>query len=78
MKTLVDYIRSHPRYPERKVFLSIQTNGTLMTPERVRWIRDNNIRVGVSIDGGAQAQNASRPQVNGKESFSDCVKVSTC
>lgn len=70
MKVLVDYIRSHPRYPERKVFLSIQTNGTLLTPERVRWIRDNDIRVGVSIDGGAQAQNASRPQVNGKESFS--------
>lgn len=70
MKNLVTYIRNHPSYSARKVFLSIQTNGTLLTKERVQWLRDNDIRIGVSIDGGAQTQNASRPQVNGKESFS--------
>jgi uncharacterized protein len=74
MKRLVAYIRSHPGARTRTVFLSIQTNCTLITEERVKWLRDNDIRVGISLDGGAQAQNRSRPQVNGKESFSKLMQ----
>jgi uncharacterized protein len=69
MKRLVDRIRSHPGSNGRTIFLSIQTNATLITPERVDWLRDNDIRVGISLDGGAQAQNRGRPMVNGKPSF---------
>jgi uncharacterized protein len=69
MKRLVDRIRTHPGAAGRTIFLSIQTNATLMTPERVDWLRENDIRVGISLDGGAQAQNRGRPMVNGKASF---------
>ena len=69
MQRLVDHIRNHPGASGRTVFLSIQTNATLLTPERVDWLRDNDIRVGISLDGGAQAQNSGRPMVNGKASF---------
>jgi uncharacterized protein len=74
MRETVEYIRNHPLRGNRKLFLSTQTNATLLNEERVRWLKDEDIRVGISIDGGAQSQNMSRPQVNGKESFSKLAK----
>ncbi|SFW31631.1 radical SAM protein [Nitrosovibrio sp. Nv17] len=74
MKETVEYIRSHPMRGHRRLFISTQTNATLLTEERVRWLKDEDIRVGISLDGGAQRQNMSRPQVNGKESFSKMAR----
>jgi radical SAM protein with 4Fe4S-binding SPASM domain len=74
MKETVAYIRNHPLRGNRRLFLSTQTNATLLNEERVRWLKEEDIRVGISIDGGSQAQNKSRPQVNGKESFSKLAR----
>ena len=74
MKSLVSYIRRHPENRGRRIFISVQTNATLLDDERARWLKDNDIRIGISLDGGAQAQNRSRPQVNGKESFSKLLR----
>ena len=70
MERLTDYIQSHPRRQSRRLFLSVQTNATLLNEDRVRWLKANDIRVGISLDGKPASQNTSRPQVNGKESFS--------
>lgn len=70
MQQAVEYIQQHPAYGSRRVFLSAQTNATLLDAERVQWIADNDIRLGISIDGGSYAQNRSRPMRNGKGSFS--------
>lgn len=70
MQELIVYIQNHPARHARPVSLHVQTNGTLLDSERVRWIKDNNIRLGLSLDGTPDAQNRSRPLVNGKESFS--------
>ena len=69
MRELVRHIQTHPLAPGKRLFLSVQTNATLLDEERVRWLRDNDIRVGISLDGTPQSQNESRPQVNGKGSF---------
>ncbi|SEL31119.1 radical SAM/SPASM domain-containing protein [Nitrosovibrio tenuis] len=74
MKETVQYIRNHPQRRNRRLFISTQTNATLLNEERVRWLKEEDVRVGISIDGGAQSQNLSRPQVNGKESFSKLSK----
>ena len=74
MRSLVTYINAHPARGSRRLFLSIQTNATLLNQKKVEWIKEHGIRVGVSLDGGAQAQNKSRPQVNGKESHSSLMK----
>lgn len=74
MKDTVQYIRNHPLRGNRRLFLSTQTNATLLNEERVRWLKEADIRVGISLDGGAQSQNLSRPQANGKESFSKLAK----
>ena len=74
MQQLADYIESHPKRAGRQVFLSVQTNATMLDEERVRWLRDHDVRVGISLDGPGEAQNISRPQVNGGESFSKMMR----
>lgn len=73
MRELVSYIQSHPRRNGRRVYLSVQSNGTLLNQERVQWLRDNDVTIGVSMDGQPWSQNISRPSVNGGESFRQLI-----
>jgi uncharacterized protein len=68
MRELVAYIENHPARRGRRLFLSLQTNATLLNDERAAWLGGSGIQVGISLDGGAQAQNRGRPMVNGKPS----------
>ena len=68
MRELVTYIENHPARRGRRLFLSLQTNATLLNDERATWLAGSGIQVGISLDGGAQAQNRGRPMVNGKPS----------
>jgi len=74
LKALVVYINSHPEKGDREPQLTIQTNATLLNDERVKWISDNRITVGVSLDGNPESHNQSRPQKNGKDSFDKVSK----
>ncbi len=74
MQQLVEHIRDHPQRAGREVYICLQTNGTLINPERARWLAENRILVGLSLDGNPESHNLSRPQVNGKESFSKVLK----
>ncbi|MEL7351672.1 MAG: radical SAM protein [Cyanobacteria bacterium P01_A01_bin.116] len=74
LQQLVTYITNHPQRNQREVSLVIQTNCTLLDEARVQWLKDNNIHVGISLDGKPQSHNISRPQVNGEESFSKLIK----
>jgi uncharacterized protein len=74
MQRLTDYIESHPLRAGRRLFLSIQTNATLLNDERARWLKEKGITVGISLDGKPASQNVSRPQVNGGESHSMLIR----
>lgn len=74
MQELTDYIHGHPDRRGRRVYICIQTNGTLLDRERVRWLVDNEITLGLSLDGDPASHNVSRPQVNGGESFSKVMQ----
>ena len=74
MQRLTDYIESHPLRGDRRLFLSIQTNATLINDERAKWLKEKNIRVGISVDGKPASQNVSRPQVKGGESYSMLIR----
>jgi radical SAM protein with 4Fe4S-binding SPASM domain len=74
MQRLVDYIDRHPARGTRRVFLSLQTNATLLNEERVRWLAQSSIRVGISIEGDQATQDRGRPQVNGKGSFAALMR----
>ena len=73
MKQLVHYIQNHPDKGDRKTYVCVQSNGTLLNQERVAWLKQNNIQIGLSFDGNPTSHNVSRPQVNGKESFSSIL-----
>ena len=73
MRQLVDYIHSHPVKGNRKAYVCVQSNATLLNQERVDWLKQNEIQIGLSFDGNPTSHNVSRPQVNGKESFSSIL-----
>ena len=43
------------------IFLGITTNGTLLNEERIKFLKDNQINLLLSIDGGPDTQNQNRP-----------------
>lgn len=58
---------------ELKVTFVVQTNGTLITHEVAKVISDNDIQIGISLDGPQFLQNMQRPYVNGDSSFEDVI-----
>lgn len=71
MRDLAAYIQHHPQREGREIALNAQTNGTLLDEERVRWVVDNDVHLGLSLDGDPISQNLSRPKLGGGESFTD-------
>jgi radical SAM protein with 4Fe4S-binding SPASM domain len=65
MRELVSYAQSHPARRERPIFFNVQTNCTLLDEERVSWLLDNEVRVGISLDGGPESHDVSRPLLGG-------------
>jgi uncharacterized protein len=60
----------HTRVPAQ-VNISVQTNGTLLRPVMLKMLKDLGIRVGVSLDGDAEATGRHRRYRNGRNSFDD-------
>lgn len=50
-------------------FWSITTNGTLLTEEKLEFLKNNNISVLLSIDGDKETQDYNRPLLSGESSF---------
>lgn len=57
------------RTVDRPVDVSVQTNGTLLTRERIARLRDAGIRVGVSLDGGRAGHNTARADHAGRPAW---------
>lgn len=66
IQPLVEY--SKEAFPIQTRF-AMTTNGTLFTKERLDFLKENNIRFMLSMDGAATAQNVNRPLANGENSF---------
>ena len=67
IKPLVEYIRK--RYGDFEI--SVTTNGTLLDEEKLKFLRDNNVGLLLSIDGDKETQNHNRPFHSGKGSFDE-------
>ena len=63
----VDFQRRYAR--DKRIFNSLQTNGTLLTPEWARFFRENNFLVGLSIDGPRGIHDRYRLDQGGQPSF---------
>jgi uncharacterized protein len=56
------------------VKIGLQTNGTLLRPSALTVLRDLGIRVGVSLDGDADATGRHRRYANGRNSYDDVAE----
>jgi uncharacterized protein len=54
-----------------QVNIGMQTNGTLLRPPLLDTLKELGIRVGVSLDGDAEATGRHRAYANGRNSFAD-------
>jgi len=50
---------------------TFQTNGSLLTRDWVKFLKENNMTVGISIDGPEKVHNIHRKQRNGKGTFQE-------
>ncbi len=57
----------------KRIFLSLTTNGTLLTPEAVALLKRHRIAVSVSMDGPAELHDANRVGVDGEGSYARIV-----
>jgi len=60
----------HAQVPTQ-VNIGVQTNGTLLRPSMLDMLKKLGIRVGVSLDGDAEATRRHRRYANGRNSFDD-------
>jgi uncharacterized protein len=73
-QSLTYYIRNHPGAKGKEIYICAQTNATLLNEPKVKWLKENDISVGVSVDGDPESHNLSRPTVTGAESFSKVIR----
>ena len=50
LEAVTRYVESHPGHDANRVKLSVVTNGTLLTPEIARFLREHRIGITVSCD----------------------------
>lgn len=67
-------VQSRFRRPGQVILNSIQTNGTLLTPEWVKFLHNNEFSVSISLDGPAEIHNQNRPYASGQPSFDDVIR----
>lgn len=66
---LVQYVRS----TYENFGIHITTNGLLLNEERLKFFKDNNVGIMLSIDGAENGHNATRQYTNGQPTFDDLV-----
>jgi len=74
VKKTFDYCKSIESDKGKKFSFSMTTNGTILTDEIYRFIKDNRISVMISVDGGREIQDKHRCYCDGRGSFDDVKK----
>ncbi|MBL8604073.1 MAG: radical SAM protein [Myxococcales bacterium] len=69
MERVAVYARDKALREGRVLRLAVTTNGTLVTAERARRLRELEFEVTLSLDGTREAHDATRPQRGGQSSY---------
>ncbi len=59
---------------DKKIYMTISTNGTIMNDELVQFIKENDIGLQISVDGDKEIHDANRPAANGQSSYDMVAK----
>jgi uncharacterized protein len=74
MRRATALARKRAAEEKRELVLQCTTNGTLLDEERVRFLRDEGVRVTVSVDGIQDAHDVTRPCAGGRSSFDQVMR----
>lgn len=74
IKKIVEYSRKKEQETGKKITLGTTTNGTLLTEETRKYLTDNDITVGVSIDGPKEVHDSCRININGQGSYDQMIE----
>jgi uncharacterized protein len=69
LEKTVAYARRRAAEEGKRVEFSLTTNATLLTPEVIQWLADNQIGVTISIDGPKPVQDGLRVFHNGRGTY---------
>lgn len=69
VKFAVKYANDKAHQYRKQIEYYIATNGTLLSKDVADFIKNNNIQISISIDGGERIHNAARKFANGTGSF---------
>jgi uncharacterized protein len=69
LQKTVAYARRRAAEEGKRITFSLTTNATLLKPEIIRWLADNDIGVTISIDGPKPVQDGLRVFHNGKGTY---------
>lgn len=73
-KSIVGYIEKKQEESGRRVHICTQSNGTLISDEIARFLKEHEIGIGVSIDGPSHLGNLTRPLLGGGASHDKTVR----
>ncbi len=73
VRAAVDEAESASVLSGKKVFISLTTNATLLTPEIITYIHQHKLAVSISLDGPADLHDANRPDSAGNGSYARIV-----
>lgn len=74
IQTAVGDARRMARERGKEISFSITTNGTLLTRETARFLKENGISVCLSIDGPREIHDRNRPYASGRGSYEDVAR----
>lgn len=69
VRAAVEEAQTLSREKGKRVFVSLTTNGTLLTPEIIEFVHRNRIAVALSLDGPADLHDSNRPDRDGYGSY---------
>lgn len=69
IKPTVEWAEEIGLVSDHKLSFSMTTNGVLLNTERLKWLREHQVNILLSIDGDRITQDSQRPRADGGSSF---------
>ena len=69
LREVTKYARNKEQEHNKKIKLTLTTNGILLTDDVITWLNDNNISIVLSLDGRKSVHDNMRPDKGGNGTF---------
>ncbi len=74
VKYVVEYARAREKETHKNIKLTLTTNGTLLTDDKIKFLNEQRVMLVLSLDGAKQTHDAMRPFPNGTGSYDAAVR----